>query len=73
MITDKMKQVLESYNKGLESYKSRSFEDAKNFFAKALEADPGDGPSKVYFTRCEDYIENPPPADWDGVYTMTTK
>ena len=29
MISDKMKQVLESYNKGLESYKTRAFEEAK--------------------------------------------
>jgi len=49
------------------------FAEARDMFAKALQIDAEDGPSKVYLDRCEEYVENPPPDDWDGVYTMKTK
>jgi adenylate cyclase len=28
---------------------------------------------KKFIHRCHDYQQSPPPAEWDGVYTMTTK
>jgi hypothetical protein len=34
---------------------------------------PSDGLSRVYVTRCLDFLVNPPPADWDGVYEFKTK
>ena len=49
------------------------FENALGLFNQALEVDPEDGPSKVYKERCEVYIEDPPPEDWDGVFVMKTK
>jgi hypothetical protein len=27
----------------------------------------------IFIKRCENYISTPPPADWDGVHTMTSK
>ena len=49
------------------------FEAALDLLHKALEADPADSPSKVYAERCQYYLDNPPPEDWDGVFTMVTK
>lgn len=66
-------EMLEFYNKGLELYKQKQFEEARDNFQKALEKRPGDGPSQLYLERCELLIKDPPPADWDGVFTMTTK
>lgn len=73
MITEEKAQVLELFGKGRKLYKLMEFEQAKEYFAKALKVDPDDGPSKVYYARCRHYIENPPPEDWDGVFVMTTK
>ncbi len=73
MPNPKMTAVLESYNKGLELYKAKQFQEAKTYFQKALESIPDDGPSKLYIERCDQLIATPPPADWDGVFTMTTK
>ncbi len=73
MITDTKKQVLEHFTQGRRFYKLMDFKSAKASFAAALAADPSDGPSKVYLERCEYYTANPPPEDWDGVFTMTTK
>lgn len=73
MISEKKKQVLELFTEGRKYYKIMKFPEARECFAKALEIDSEDGPSKVYRERCERYIDNPPPDDWDGVYVMTTK
>lgn len=73
VISEEMMQVLEYYNKGLSLYKTKKFAEAIQEFRKALELSPKDGPSQLYIERCENFIKNPPPDDWDGVYTMTTK
>jgi hypothetical protein len=72
-VDEKTFKMLEEYNKGLDLYKQKSFVEAKQRFSKALEFKPGDGPSQLYLERCELLIKDPPPADWDGVFTMTTK
>jgi tetratricopeptide (TPR) repeat protein len=73
MITDQKKQVLELFAAGRKQYKLMQFAQARDCFRKALDIDPSDSPSKVYVERCAYYLENPPPEDWDGVFTMTTK
>ncbi len=73
MISDNKRKVLELFAEGRKFYKIMNFEKAKGFFAEALKVDENDGPSKVYKERCEHYIENPPPEDWDGVFVMKTK
>ncbi len=73
MITEEKKKVLELFNEGRRAYKLMDFESAKTCFAKALQIDGDDGPSKVYYARCKHYVENPPPEDWDGVFVMKTK
>ena len=30
-------------------------------------------PSKIYIERCEEFLKNPPPRDWNGVWEMKTK
>lgn len=73
MLSPDMEKVLVHYNKGLSSYKERKWNEALQEFRMALEIKPDDGPSKLYLERCEHFQTNPPPADWDGVFTMTTK
>ena len=73
MIDEATKKMLEFYNKGLELYRNKKFSESIKAFEKALEFKPEDGPSAMYIQRCKDYIKNPPPEKWDGVYVMTTK
>lgn len=73
MITEEKKKALEHFAEGRKLYKLMKFAEARQAFALALGACPDDGPSKEYFARCEHYIENPPPEDWDGVWVMQTK
>lgn len=73
MISKEKLEMLKYYNQGLELYRGRKFTEAKDNFRKCLELVPGDGPSQIYIERCDVFIATPPPADWDGVFVMTTK
>ncbi|MDX1958476.1 MAG: tetratricopeptide repeat protein [Leptospiraceae bacterium] len=73
MITPQMKELLEYYNSGLQKYKEAKFQEALELFQKALSIIPDDGPSIEYSKRCKEFIQDPPPIDWDGVYVMKTK
>lgn len=73
MLSPEKEQMLVNYNEGMRLYKERKWTEAKEFFAKALEFEPTDGPSKLYVYRCEQYETTPPPDDWNGVFIMTTK
>lgn len=69
----KMADLVPLYNSGLELYKQMDFAGAIPEFEKALKIIPSDGPSLTYVDRCKRFLEDPPPADWDGVYTHTEK
>jgi adenylate cyclase len=58
---------------GREAYKKQDFATAIEKFKSALEEEPHDGPSKTYLERCEEFLQNPPGDDWDGVYETKTK
>jgi hypothetical protein len=73
MLSENKKKMLECYTRGLGLYKQMKFEEALVSFNQGLEYEPDDGPTKLYIARCKELGKNPPPQDWDGVFTMTTK
>jgi len=72
-IPDNKKKCLDLYAQGLASYKERRWEEGIGLFNDALSYDSDDSPSKVYIKRCNEFKVNPPPDDWDGIFTMRTK
>ena len=68
-----MERVLDAYGKGLARYRARDWAAAMSSFEGALAAFPGDVPSKIYLERANHSRDNPPPEDWDGVWTLTQK
>jgi len=72
-LSDLKRQVLAAYNEGLEAYKRRDWSAAAAAFTRALAIDKTDGPSQLYLERAAEFVKEPPPADWDGVYEMKTK
>jgi len=66
-------EFTESFEKGLELYRSGRWDEAIAKFKNVLEAKPGDFPAQLYIERCEALKENPPEGKWDGVFTMTRK
>jgi adenylate cyclase len=66
-------ELIELFAKGRACYKRRDWRQAQGYFEKCLERWPDDGPSKVFWQRCEEYLLEEPPGDWDGVYVMKHK
>jgi adenylate cyclase len=66
-------QALRRYDQGMAAYKRHEWQEAKSHFEAALAASPDDGPSRLYVTRCQENIEDPPPADWDFVVRRQEK
>ncbi|HEY6896038.1 MAG TPA: GAF domain-containing protein [Rhodocyclaceae bacterium] len=66
-------RLLAAFAEGLACYRRREWVRAADHFREALAACPEDGPSKLYQERCTIYQRTPPPAEWDGVWTMQTK
>jgi adenylate cyclase len=67
------RDLAQKFCEGLEAYKERQWVQAITLFQEALQRDPNDKPSKMYIERCSEYLQNPPPEDWDGVFEITTK
>lgn len=64
--------VIGRFEDGLNYYRNAEFRSAADIFS-ALAQEHNDGPSRLYLERCREYLENPPPEEWDGVYTAKTK
>jgi adenylate cyclase len=54
-------------------YRDREFYEARERFAGILKMFPEDKPSALYVERCSNYIVQPPPDAWDGVYIAKEK
>ncbi len=65
--------LIELFGKGRACYKRRDWRQAQGHFEKILQRWPDDGPSKVFYQRCEEYLLEDPASDWDGVYVMKHK
>jgi adenylate cyclase len=65
---------LEKYLEAVKLYRSRKFaEAASQFEATQKEIGGEDFLCEMYVKRCNAYIEQPPPENWDGSYTLSEK
>jgi adenylate cyclase len=68
-----LQKRLEHFRKARELYIQRQWEQAQRAFETILATWDGDGPSRTYWKRCQEYLFDEPPSAWDGVFTMTHK
>jgi len=68
-----LKQRLQDFAAARELYRKREWEQAQNAFQEILNRAADDGPSRMYWKRCQEYLFDEPPVGWDGVFTMTHK
>ncbi|MBF0297112.1 MAG: adenylate/guanylate cyclase domain-containing protein [Oligoflexia bacterium] len=69
------------FHQGIKLYKEKKWDEAIATFEKSLEYEykrypdlkHKTNPSKVYIERCNLFKENPPPVDWNGVFTLSHK
>ena len=55
---------------GIHKYKDRKFKDALTYFKEAKSVYPKDIIPLLYVKRCVEYIKNPPPPNWAGVFKV---
>ncbi|HEV8075972.1 MAG TPA: adenylate/guanylate cyclase domain-containing protein, partial [Candidatus Acidoferrum sp.] len=68
-----LRQRLQDFAAARELYRKRDWEQAQHAFQEILNRTPDDGPSRMYWKRCQEYLFDEPPVGWDGVFTMTHK
>jgi adenylate cyclase len=68
-----LRQRLKDFAAARELYRKRDWEQAQHAFQEILNRTPDDGPSRMYWKRCQEYLFDEPPVGWDGVFTMTHK
>jgi len=70
---EEMAQILKEHHSALQLYRQANFEKARTNFEKLLNK----GENKVLYTkyinRCNNYIKEPPPMPFDGIYISTSK
>jgi adenylate cyclase len=72
-LDDNTQEFLDLYERARDAYTNQRFEQAIKLFESALKIRSYDEASRLFIKRSHDYLKNPPPQDWDGVYTMMTK
>ena len=65
--------LLADYNAALESYRAQDWIDAAGKLGNIMMTRPYDGPTQVLLQRCIEFMDDPPAADWDGVYVAKSK
>jgi adenylate cyclase len=64
-----IKPLLEAFSEALAAYYAGKLDEAQRLFSALAAQDP---PAARYAERCRDLLASPP-AQWDGVWVMTSK
>lgn len=68
-----VKTKMKNFSQAFDLYLAKKFPEALEIFKQITVQFGADPVSEVYIERCSEYITEPPPANWDGVYVMKTK
>jgi adenylate cyclase len=65
--------MIEIWEKAVDFYEGKEFAEALKLFNSLINDNPNDKVSELYTERCNEYLKNPPPANWDAVRNLTEK
>ncbi|MEX0693954.1 MAG: GAF domain-containing protein [Rhodospirillales bacterium] len=65
-------EVVNNFKAARKHYNNGDWDKSMGLFRECLKANPGDKLAQIYIDRCEALKANPP-AEWDGVFVMTSK
>lgn len=63
-----MEEAVEAFHKAVRYYRERRWEEAERQFNAVIDLKPDDTPSKLYIQRSRQFITNPPPDNWQGIF-----
>jgi adenylate cyclase len=68
-----LEKAIAHFQEGYRHYRERNWDKAARAFEKAKATDGTLEAAGIYLRRTAELKANPPPPDWDGVFTMTVK
>jgi adenylate cyclase len=72
-VSAERRQRLDTFETAYREYEKKMFAEALVKFESLVQGESVDPVAEVYVERCQEFITNPPPENWDGVFVMTTK
>jgi len=69
----RLPEFLQLYRLAMDQYRGQRFKEAAASFEEARRLRGDDRVCALYIERARHYLSAPPPADWDGVWTLTEK
>jgi adenylate cyclase len=69
-IPEEKRMAIEFYSRGREHYRNRQFAEAAAAFGQVLEISSWDKPAAIHLERCQHWLQQPPPEDWDGIWSF---
>ena len=72
-VVDQMLDEIDRFHRALDKYRQQIWDDAETALVKLSNADPKRKVYQVYIDRVQNLRVKPPGANWDGVFTFTTK
>ncbi len=71
--TPELLAELEEHERGLSAYYNQDWNEARNIFNALQQQHPEARIYQLYLERISELEQDPPGADWDGVYVRTEK
>ena len=71
-MTDGNSKLADGFSEALKVYRAKGFQNALDIFT-GLIGEYNDPVAKLYAERCREYLQSPPPPDWDGVFISIKK
>ncbi|MBF0351884.1 MAG: GAF domain-containing protein [SAR324 cluster bacterium] len=72
-VRSQKQSLLQPYHQGLMNFHIRQFQEALGYFETCLGIYPEDVVSQMYCKRCQEFLKNPPSAEWDGSLQLDQK
>lgn len=71
--THEQQRMCDTFSKAFNWYLEQRWDEAIGAFQELINLYGKDYACELYITRCNEYKNNPPPADWDGIFHMRSK
>ncbi|GIK51361.1 MAG: hypothetical protein HPKKFMNG_02185 [Planctomycetes bacterium] len=68
-----VREAMGLFERGLELYRRREWEQAESYFADVNRLVGDDGPSRLFTRRCQHYMLYAPPPEWDYVHAPSQR
>ena len=72
-LSDEKKFIIDHYHQARHYYLDRNFPLAMAEFGQVLSVDKENKAASIHLQRCQYWLQNPPPEDWDGSWALTDK